>query len=243
MEIFYFLGGKEMKLKKETLRMLMTINLLVIAIVIDLVVSAIPGLNLSMPFGGKFFGLSMFPLVLIGLLFGIKYGLIAGLIYAIYNFGFDYLIYIDALRITLESWTGESWNAMKIISLIMLDYIIPFMAFGLSGLFHDGLKSKQKLIYATLFVSVIRLISSTLSGVILWSSSIEYASSLVESGEGTPNIATRLFAFVGESLWVYSLGYNLIYILTTTIVVLVIALLTHRRIQTIFEPITSQSIQ
>ena len=71
-----------MSLKTETKRMLMTINLLAVAVVLDLVVSAIPGLNASMPFGGKFFGLSMFPLILIGMLFGLKYGLIAGFIYS-----------------------------------------------------------------------------------------------------------------------------------------------------------------
>jgi len=225
-----------MALKTETKRMLMTINLLAVAIVLDLIVSSIPGLNLSMPFGGKFFGLSMFPLVLIGIMFGLKYGLIGGLIYAIYNFGFDYLVYLDTLRITLESWTGESWTAFKILSLVLLDYIIPFMAFGLAGLFGDALRSKKKLAISLVFVSAVRLVSATLSGVILWGSSIAYATFQVELGEEAPNIATRIFAFVGESLWLYSFMYNLIYILTTTVVVMIISFLTLDRIKVIFEP-------
>lgn len=224
-----------MAIKTETKKMLMTINLLTIAIVLDLVVSAIPGLNLSMPFGGKFFGLSMLPLVLIGLFFGVKYGLIAGFIYALYNFGFDYVIYIDTLRITLESWTGESWTAIKIILLILLDYVIPFTAFGLSGLFKGALQSKVKLTISMLSVSLVRLISSTLAGVILWSSSISYAMQEVESGE-PHNLATRIFGAVGESLWLYSLGYNLLYITTTTIVVLLIAMITQKRLLMIVEP-------
>jgi thiamine transporter len=225
-----------MNLKKETIKMLMTINLLAAAIVIDIIVSAIPGLNLSMPFGGKFFGLSMFPLILIGMLFGLKYGLISGLIYAIYNFGFDYLVYLDTLRITLESWTGETWGAWKIISLIVLDYVIPFMAFGLSGFFAKALYKKSVFVTSILAVSFVRLVSATLSGVILWGSSIVYATSQVEEGLEDPNIATQIFAFVGESLWVYSLFYNLIYIATTSALVIVIGLLTSKRIQTIFEP-------
>lgn len=226
-----------MSSKSETKQMLLTINLLASAIVIDLIVSAIPGLNASMPFGGKFFGLSMFPLVLIGMLFGLKYGLIGGLIYAMYNFGFDYLVYIDTLRITLESWPGETWTAFKILSLVVLDYVIPFMAFGLSGLFHRALHQKRELILALITVSTIRLISSTLSGVVLWSSSIAYATSEVTSGNQDPNLATQIFAFVGESLWLYSLVYNLLYILTTTLIVGIISLLTYKRIQTIFEPV------
>ena len=224
-----------MALKSETKKMLMTIQLLAIAIVLDLVISAIPGLNASMPFGGKFFGLSMFPLVIIGILFGLKYGLLGGLIYAIYNFGFDYLVYIETLRVTLESWTGQPWSLWKIIALILFDYVIPFTAFGLSGLFHHALSTHIKMISSILFVSGIRLVSATISGVILWSSSIDYAMSEVQSG-GSPNIATRIFAFVGESLWVYSLIYNLIYITTTTALVILIGVLIRKRLVQIVEP-------
>lgn len=231
-----------MTLKTETKRMLMTINLLAVAIVLDLIVSAIPGLNASMPFGGKFFGLSMFPLILIGILFGLKYGLIAGFIYAIYNFGFDYLVYLDTLRLTLESWTGETWSAWKIIALIMFDYVIPFMAFGLSGLFKNAFQSKKKLSLSIVFVSFIRLISATLSGVILWGSSINYAMEQVENGGEAHNIATRIFAFVGKSLWLYSLGYNFIYIFTTTVLIIIISILTYKRIQMIFEPMIRPSL-
>jgi len=215
----------------ETKKMIATINLLAIAIVLDVLINAIPVLNLSMPFGGKFFGLSMLPIVLIGLMFGLKYGLISGFIYAMYNFGIDYIIYIETLRITLEGWTGESWGTFKIVLLILFDYVIPFMAFGLAGLFKDGFKNKLHFIYAFVFVSIIRLVSSTISGVILWSSSIEYATSQVELGEANENIATQLFAFVGNNLWLYSLGYNFIYVATTLATVLVIGLLTYRRLQ------------
>ena len=185
----------------------------------------------------------MFPLVLIGILFGLKYGLIGGFIYALYNFGFDYLVYLDTLRITLESWTGETWSAFKILSLVLLDYVIPFMAFGLAGLFGDALRSKKKLALSLVFVSAIRLISSTLSGIILWGSSIAYASSQVELGEEAPNLATRIFAFVGESLWLYSLSYNFIYIFTTTLTVMIISFLTLKRIKMIFEPMIGQPLQ
>jgi thiamine transporter len=197
-----------MSLKTETKRMLMTINLLAVAVVLDLVVSAIPGLNASMPFGGKFFGLSMFPLV-----------------------------YLDTLRITLESWTGESWGAWRILSLVVLDYVIPFMAFGLSGFFMKSLYHKRDLITGIITVSLVRLASATLSGIILWSSSIQYAVSEVENGNQDPNLATRIFAFVGNSLWVYSLVYNLTYIFTTTVLVIIISLVTYKRLQIIFSPV------
>ncbi|BCR35959.1 energy-coupled thiamine transporter ThiT [Mariniplasma anaerobium] len=222
-----------MNQKSETRKMIATINLLAIAIILDVLINAIPVLNLSMPFGGKFFGISMLPIVMIGLMFGLKYGLISGFIYAMYNFGIDYIIYIEALKSTLEAWTGESWGAFKIFMLILFDYIIPFMAFGLSGLFKEGFKTKAKFIYAFVTVSIVRLISSTISGVILWSSSITYAVDQVEQGEANQNIATQLFSFVGNKIWLYSLGYNLIYIVSTLIVTLIIGLLSFKRLQAI----------
>lgn len=216
----------------ETRKMIVTINLLAMAIIIDLLVSAIPILNLSMPFGGKFFGISMLPLVMIGLMFGLKYGLISGFIYAMYNFGFDYIVYMEALKSTLESWTGETWSAFKMLLLILFDYIIPFMAFGLSGLFKEGFNKKLKFIGAFVLVSLVRLISSTISGVILWSSGIKFASAAVEEG-ADPDLATRIFAFVGENIWLYSLSYNVIYITSTLIVTLLIGLLSYKRLQDI----------
>ncbi len=220
-----------MKLKKETLKMLIAVNLLAVAIVLDVLTNAIPGLNLSMPFGGKFFGISMLPLILIGLLIGFKYGLISTLIFAIYNFGIDYIIYLETLRITLETWTGIPWSIWMIGLLVLLDYVIPFMAFGLSGLFKDGLKKRKTFVLAVISVSIIRLISSTLSGVVLWGSSIEYAASEVALGNETQNLATRIFSVVGENLWLYSFGYNFIYIFTTGLSVIIIGLLIFKRLQ------------
>jgi thiamine transporter len=220
-----------MKLKKDAIKMLLAVNLLALAIVLDVITSAIPGLNLSMPFGGKFFGISMLPLVMIGLFSGLKYGLISGFLYALYNFGIDYLVYIDALRATLESWTGESWTFGMIVMLVLFDYIIPFTAYGLSGLFKDGFTKLSKMIIAIITVSVVRLVSSTLSGVILWSSSIKYASEEYQNGTGSDNIAVRIFAGVGENLWVYSLTYNFIYIFTTTLVVILLSVLSFKRLK------------
>lgn len=207
-----------------------TAILVAIAVVVDVISSSIPGLNASMPFGGKFFGISMIPLVFIGLLFGLRYGLLGGFIYALYNFGADYIIYLDTLRVTLESWTGESWSAFKIVGLFLLDYGIPFMAFGLSGLFRDKGLNPVKMFSAFVFVSMIRLISSSASGVLLWSSSIAYATSEVANGNIEPNIATRIFNLMGNNVWLYSISYNLLYITTTLIVSFLIGLIIYERV-------------
>ncbi|MGB0202785.1 MAG: energy-coupled thiamine transporter ThiT [Acholeplasmataceae bacterium] len=210
-------------MKKVSARSLvLTAGLISIAVVIDVIGSAIPILNLSMPFGGKFFGISIIPLVFVGILFGYKHGLIAGFIYAMYNFSADYIVYLDALRVTLESWTGETWGFDKILLLILLDYVIPFSVIGLSGVFYEKYKTFKNVILGFGLVITLRLLSATLSGVILWSSSIAYAVSEVESGNADPNIATNIFEIFNGNVFGYSLGYNAIYLITTFLISVVI---------------------
>src|SRR5690554_2802159 len=166
---------------KELTKLIVTAIMVAVAIVLDVIVSSIPGLNLSMPFGGKFFGISILPLIIIGLIYGLKYGLLGGFTYAIYNFSFDYLIYLSTLKATLESWTGTTWTFWHILALILFDYLIPFTAYGLAGLFKkDNLNTISNIVKAVLLVSVVRLVSSSIGGVLLWGSSIEYAASAGE---------------------------------------------------------------
>lgn len=224
-----------MKTTYQTKALVVTAILLASAIVIDLITNFVPGLNLSMPFGGKFFGIAILPIIIIGLIFGLKYGLLAGFVFGLYNFSVDYLIYLSALRDTLESWTGTSWTGFQIFLLILLDYVIPFTAFGLVGLFKDNLRRASSIIYATVTTSIIRLVSSTLSGVVLWRSSINYAAEAVDAGTQEPDLATRIFSMVGGNLWIYSLCYNLTYILTTTIVVIGILVYIRTRLVDLLE--------
>jgi thiamine transporter len=218
-------------MKKVSIQSLvLTAVLISIAIVIDIIGSSIPILNLSMPFGGKFFGIAIIPLACVGILFGVKHGLIAGFIYAMYNFSADYIIYLDALRVTLESWTGESWGFDKILLLITLDYVIPFTSIGFTGIFYQRHQTVVRVIYGLIFAMVIRLISATLSGVVLWSSSIAYAVSEVESGNMEPNLATQLFESFNGNIFGYSLGYNAIYLTTTLVVSIFIILPIYERV-------------
>ncbi len=218
-------------MKLSLKKLVLTTTLLAIAIVVDLLVSVIPGLNLELPFGGKIFNLGLLPLLLIGLFVGIKYGLIGGLMFAIFKFSFDYIIFLSTLKDILESWTGTTWTAFHIIGLIFLDYLIPFTAFGLSGIFYkENLNKIINIVYSILITSSIWLLSGTLSGVLLWGSSIRYASL-----SGEVNLATNLFKFVNNNLFLYSLFYNSIYVLSTSIIIFLILLSTRKSLVIITE--------
>ncbi len=213
-----------MTLKLSLKKMVITATLLAVAIVIDLLVAIIPGLNLELPFGGKIFNLGLLPLLLIGLFVGLKYGLIGGLMFALFKFSFDYILFLSILKELLESFTGTPWTTFHIIGLIFLDYLIPFTAFGLSGLFHkDNLKTAKNIVYAILTTSGVWLLSGTFSGVILWGSSIKFAASSCEV-----NIATKIFGFANDNLFIYSLFYNSIYVISTSVLIFFI-LLTSRK--------------
>lgn len=224
---------------KELTKLVVTAIMVAVAIVLDVIVSSIPGLNLSMPFGGKFFGISILPLIIIGLMYGLKYGLLGGFTYAIYNFSFDYLIYLSTLKATLESWTGTTWNFWHIMALIFFDYLIPFTAYGLAGLFKkDNLNTISNIVKAVLLVSLVRLISSSIGGVLLWGSSIEYAASA-----GDNNIATKIFSLVNNNLVLYSLLYNLTYILTSAILVAVVLIISRNNLKIIMDKSFSSTDQ
>lgn len=208
-----------------------TATLLAIAIVVDLLISVIPGLNLELPFGGKIFNLGLLPLLLIGFFLGLKYGLAASLIFAFYKFSVDYIIFLSTLKAILESYTGTPWTTWHVIGLILLDYLIPFTAFGLSGFFHKNhLKTTKNISIALLLVAVVWLLSGTYSGVLLWGNSIKMAAS-----GGEINIATKLFSFVNSNLFLYSLFYNSIYIVSSMTLIFFILFVSKKRLVYIYE--------
>ncbi len=218
-------------MKLNLKKLVLTATLLATAIIFDLLISTIPGLNLELPFGGKIFNLGLLPLILIGLFLGLKYGLIGGLLYGLYKFSFDYLIFLSTLKEILESWTGTPWTTFHIIGLIMLDYLIPFTAFGLSGLFNKNhLKTIKNIVLTLVLTSSIWLLSGTMSGVLLWGSGIKYASS-----SGDRNIATMIFSFVNDNLFLYSLLYNSIYVISTTVLIFSILIISRKSLIVIYD--------
>jgi thiamine transporter len=161
--------------------------LVAIAVVFELFVKFVLPL-FNMPFGGNFLGISMIPLVLVGFLFGIKYGVIAGFIYGL----------IEILLAPSGYIIGWSF---------LLDYLVGFTAFGLTGLFKSRFSSVQSIVLGVLLAGFIRYLSVSIAGVIFWSEVI------------------NADAFV-YSFFIYNPWYNL----TTTLITLTILLLLRKRL-------------
>ena len=148
-----------MRKRKELFKFSLTAIFAAVAIVLELIITFVPGLNLEMPFSGRVFGISMLPIILLSFLCGIKYGLIGGGIYATTN-----------ILLSLNQVLGWGLTPQAVVGTIFLDYAIPFTLLGLAGIFKNGMKDKKEFVYGTLMVCGIRYISHVISGVVVFAS-------------------------------------------------------------------------
>ena len=123
---------------------------------------------IKMPFGGSVTALSMVPILLVAFRYGIKKGLVTGLVYGIIQLLFD--------TGTL-SYATSKWAALAII---LLDYIFAFGVLGLSAMFKH--KSQNSIVFGSTVCIVLRFIMHLISGCTVWAGlSIPTSDALVYS--------------------------------------------------------------
>ncbi|VEU82522.1 energy-coupled thiamine transporter ThiT [Acholeplasma hippikon] len=186
-------------------------TLLAIAVALDIITGLIPGLNLSMPLGGRLFNISLLPVMMIGIFVGPRYGILGAVVYGLLTFFLD--------GYALAYFASDLKEA---VTVFMLDYMIAFGALGLTGLFRQSLDKRLHFVLGSFVALMVRWLSSTIVGALLWAS---YAT----SNEWTNN----LLESVNNSAFIYSGIYNMIYTLTTFITINVIVLLSFRQLKII----------
>ncbi len=120
-------------------------------IALAIILSRIPIVQL--PFGGSITFFSMLPLVLVGYLYGLSMGVLAGLVFGFLNF-----------------ILANNPFVVHYIQLI-LDYFLAFIVLGFSGFFSKW-KYKYSLEISYIVAVILRYLVSVLSGVVFFS---EYA--------------------------------------------------------------------
>jgi thiamine transporter len=176
-----------MKSSLDLKRLIMSSALVAIAFAIELLIKfVLPMFN--MPFGGNFIGLSMLPMVIVGYLYGFRYGIIAGFVYGVFEI------------ILAPSGYIIGWS-------FLLDYLVGFTAYGLTGLFVGKLGQLKYVIIGVLLAGFIRYLSVSIAGVIFWSD--------------VANFDAFFYSFI-----TYNLGYNL----STTFITLGLLILIRKRI-------------
>lgn len=149
------------------------------------------------PYGGAVTLLSMAPIILLSLRWGIRSGLFAA--------------FVSSLIQLLLGLNNVAWvpTAGGIVLCVLFDYLLPFTVLGLGGIFRNVHFTKNQttnLILAallgTLLVTLLRFACHIISGVVIW-----YALDLEWYADDPSHIVNRYGA------WMFSVLYNGAYML------------------------------
>lgn len=139
----------------------------------------------NMPWGGSVTLLSMLPIILLSVKYGVKHGVFTAFCYSLIQLTFG---------IIFDGLLGWGLTANMLIACILLDYVFAFSVIGLAGIFKE--KGILGIISGTVISVFLRFISHTLSGIFVFAS----AGKLWEG-------------FETQNTFLYSVVYNSCYML------------------------------
>ncbi len=167
--------------------------MLALAVVLEFVTRSIPFFKSAWLMGGSI-SITMVPLILTALYCGPIYGTVISITYAVINF------FIDGVT----SWTP---NVLAVCLSLLLDYVIGFGCCGLAAIFRKPFFEKKPWapLAAVVLCGAIRLFTSFLSGIIVFTQAFDY--------DSTSGLST---AFTPEGC-IYSITYNAGYMIPSII--------------------------
>ncbi|MCR4615602.1 MAG: energy-coupled thiamine transporter ThiT [Clostridiales bacterium] len=167
----------------------------------------------ELPYGGSITLCSMLPVMLIGYMYGIRFGMLCGLVDGV----------IQAIMGTAtQAFAGQKWWGVLLI--LLLDYIVAFSVLGLGGLFSKKIKNPRLSFASGIVVAgLARLAAHFVSGVILFGQWAEW----YFTQDGFPKFGGTILAnFSGWKLSaIYSAIYNLSYMLPEIIISAVVGVI------------------
>ena len=140
------------------------------------------------PWGGSVTVLSMLPIVLFSLRYGIKYGFAVSFVFSLLQFG----------QGMIDGIFGWGLTPTALIACILLDYIAAYTVIGIAGVF--GNKKMWAIIGGTVLALLLRFVLHFVSGVFIFHS----------FGELWNGFST-------DNSYLYSLVYNGAYMLPETV--------------------------
>lgn len=195
--------------------------LLALAIVLELLSKMfIP----EMPFGGQITLVSMLPVVLISYRHGVKWGICAGVAYALLEMAIGTKTVMAAFQ---PGYFGDGVLIANALIMCLLDYVVAFTVLGLGGMFRNKIQnSGVALMTGSLVALGARYVTHIASGYILFAGYAEW----FFTQEGFPAWGTTLVETLSPELlgFVYSVVYNGMYMIPEMIITAVVALLLAR---------------
>ena len=202
----------------KTKRVTESAMLLAIAIVLELVSKMfIP----EMPFGGQVTLMSMLPVVLISYRHGVKWGLVAGLAYAVLEMALGAKTVAAAFQ---PGYFGDGVMLLNALIMCAMDYLAAYTLLGLGGCFRNRIKNPGlALLCGSLVALGARYLAHVVSGYILFSGWAAW----FFTQEGFPAWGAILTASLSPQAlgFVYSLVYNGMYMIPEMILTAIGALL------------------
>lgn len=173
-------------------------------------------------YGGSITLASMVPIVILGYMYGIKWGLFSGFVFSV----------IQAIlgATSSQAFAGMydskhvAASILKIVAMALLDYIIAFSVLGLSGMFKGKIKNDTAAIALGGGIAVfLRFVTHFASGVILWGSYAERFFTEKMNNDFGHNILAK---YSGTSLAaIYSAIYNGSFMLPELIITVAVVLI------------------
>jgi thiamine transporter len=157
----------------------------------------------NMPWGGSITLLSMLPVALVSIMYGLKEGLFTSFVYACIQLVFG---------ITMDGLFAWGLTAGMLTACIILDYIAAFTVIGFAGIFRN--KGIAGIMGGTIFAVLLRFVCHLLSGVFVFAS----AGKLWEG-------------FETSNTWLYSFVYNACYMLPEIILTAIGAFFVYKALE------------
>ena len=202
----------------KTKRITESAMLLAVAIVLELVSKMfIP----EMPFGGQITLVSMLPMVLISYRHGVKWGLVAGVTYALLEMALGAKTVAAAFQ---PGYFSDGVMLLNALVMCVLDYLVAFTVLGIGGCFRNRIENRgTALMCGSLVALGARYVTHIASGYILFSGWAEW----FFTQEGFPVWGAELVASLSPNAlgFVYSAVYNGMYMIPEMVITAVAALL------------------
>lgn len=203
--------------KTRTQRLILTAMMLAVASVLALLCQFIPFLNQA--FGGGFTVASMLPIVIVAYMFGTRWGLFAGFVYAVLQMLMGHSTVAAFFMPSSDSYMQLGYAVL----VVLIDYIIAYTVLGFGGIFRRRFGKTPALCLGCVVALSLRYLAHIISGAVFFGTWAEWFFS--EKGAFGEAV---LGMFSGVSLSVvYSIVYNGMYmipeIIVTTLIAAVIA--------------------
>lgn len=201
----------------KTKKLVTTSMLIAIATILSLIIV------FALPFGGSITAASMVPIVLIGYLYGVRWGIFSAFAYSLIQ------MLVGMGTVSAFFLPGESQMSVPAaIMICFIDYIAAYSCLGLAGIFGKKFKNRTlSIICGTIMACTMRYLLHTISGVIFFGAWAEW---FFADSTGLSQVAVLkgfckwvMANFSGNGLSiVYSLIYNGSYMIPETIITAIV---------------------